>query len=268
MSENEHEEDDLEVPDIERLRNIPIVNPEEPFHEILTELKRILRDGNDGGNKNINTKLDYQKPKHPISEYVSFRDETNDKCWGIVIYARPFLDLARSVINQTGVTLEVAEIHLQRYFVQRETFHFYVDRAVYAIENAFGLLTANTHGLWKKQCGKRLYKYSPHEITAAEFFSWQTKAPGAAKIFDFLIKVDHLSKKSTDIQSKYGTHRELNSWVLSDYLKSGCFIDDRIVGIENLLGLDNEGLGGVPSIKLSKTDKRMQPTRLPVRLYS
>ena len=82
-----------------------------------------------------------------------------------------------------------------------------------------------------------------------------------------MLLTGHLSKKSMNIQTSYGTHRELNSWVLSDYLKSGCLINDRIVGIENMLGLDNAGLGGVPSIKLSDIDKRVQPTQLPVRLY-
>jgi len=261
MNENEHEEEqDVEVPNIERLRNIPTVNPEEPFHEILTELK--------GARAKVKptSKTGFHQ-KELIAEYISFRDRAIFNDWGIVIHWQAFFNLVNDTMFETGYDAKTVEQSLRRYFVQREAFHFYVDRAVYAIENAFELHTANTHDLWKKQCGKRLYKYSPHEITAAEFFSWQSKAPGAGKIFDRLIKADHLSKKSTDIQSKYGTHRELNSWVLSDYLKSGCFIDDRIVGIENLLGLDNEGLGGVPSIKLSKTDKRMQPTRLPVRLY-
>jgi hypothetical protein len=55
--------------------------------------------------------------------------------------------------------------------------------------------------------------------------------------------------------------------VLSDYLSSGCSLDDRIVGIEGLLGLDDEGKAGVASIKLSQTDKRELPTKLPFRIF-
>ena len=267
MNEFESEDErDFELLDIERLINIPIVSPDELLHEILTELKRIQRDGDGGGNKAVKTKLDYRKPKHPIAEYISFRDRVNDNTWGVVIHARPLLDLVIAAMNSKGVSPGVTVQNLCNYFTQRETFHFYVDRAIFGIENVFKLHTGINHDLWKKQCGKRLYQYSKHEETAAEYFSLNAKNLGATSVFNFLSTTGHVSKSSMNIQSAYGTHRELNSWVLSDYLNSGCLIDDRIVGIENLLGLDNDGLGGVTSIKLSETDKRKKPTELPVRL--
>ena len=51
MKENE-EEQYFEVPNIERLINIPVVNPDEPFVEILTELKGLRKD-----DKPVKTKL-------------------------------------------------------------------------------------------------------------------------------------------------------------------------------------------------------------------
>ena len=269
MNENEHEEEqDVEVPNIERLRNIPTVNPEEPFHEILTELKGIRA-------KVKPTSKTGLHQKELIAEYISFRDRTIDNGWGIVIHRQAFINLVNDTMIETGYDAKTVEQSLRRYFNQRETFHFYVDRAVYAIENTFELHTLKKHDLWKKQCGKRLYKYSPIERTASDHFAIKTISPQARlilgtvdkKIIDFLLLTGHISQNSMNIQSSYGTHRELHSWVLSDYLKSGCLINERIVGIENLLGLDNEGLGGKPSIKLSQTDKREQPTLLPVRLY-
>jgi hypothetical protein len=266
MNEYDHEEEnDFEVPNIERLLNIPVVDLDEPLHEILTELKRVRRDGDGGGNKTINTKLDYKKPKHPISEYISFRDRLNDKTWGVVIYLEPLTDLAIAVMDHTGLTPEETESCLRQYFTQRETFHFYVDRAVYALENSFNLYFTTKHDLWEPQCRNRLYKYPQIEIHAAEYFAMKMTPTGAAKVFTFLKKVGHISADSMNTQNKYGTHRELHSWLLSQYLKSDCLINDRIVGIEGLLGLDNDGLGGTPSIKLSDTDKRVPPTQMPRR---
>lgn len=268
---NEHEEErDFELPDIERLINIPIVDPDEPFFELLTELKRVRRDGDGGGNKKVKTALDYhfQKPRHPISEYISFRDRLKDNVWGVVIYRGPFRDLTLAVMEHTGSTAEETEKYLRCYFEQLETFHFYVDRAIYALENSFNLHTAPKHDLWKKHCGTRLYKYSLIENHAAEHFAMKTAPTTPAKVFNFLSKTNHISASSMNIQSKYGTHHELNSWVLSDYLKSGCLINERIVGIEHILGLDSDGQGGVPSIKLSETDKRIMPIKLPFRFYS
>ena len=264
MSEHE-EEQYFEVPNIERLFNIPVVDLDEPLHEILTELKRVRRDGDGGGNKTIKTKLDYKKPKHPISEYISFRDRLNDKTWGVVIYLEPLTDLAIAVMDHTGLTPEETESCLRQYFTQRETFHFYVDRAVYALENSFNLYFTTKHDLWEPQCMNRLYKYPQIEIHAAEHFAMQMTPTRATKVFTFLKKVGHVSADSMNTQNKYGTHRELNSLLLSQYLKSDCLINDRIVGIEALLGLDNDGLGGTPSIKLSDTDKRVPPTQMPRR---
>ena len=269
MNENEQEEEQsVELPNIENLRDIPIVNPEEPFHEILAELK-LARE------KDKPTKKTRFSQKELIAEYISFRDRTTDNDWGIIIHRRAFFNLAYDAMFHTGFDAQSVEQSLRSYFVQREKFHFYVDRAVYGIENAFELRTASKHDLWKKQCGKRLHKYSPIEKSASEHFAIQTIPPLAPSkqsttdknILNFMLLTGHLSKKSMNIQTSYGTHRELNSWVISDYLKSGCLINDRIVGIENMLGLDDAGLGGVPSIKLSDTDKRVQPTQLPVRLY-
>ena len=269
MNENEREEEqNVELPNIENLRNIPIVNPVEPFHEILAELKAARE-------KDKPTKKTRFSQKELIAEYISFRDRTSDNDWGIIIHQRAFFNLANEAMFDTGFDAQTVEQMLRGYFVQREKFHFYVDRAVYGIENAFELRTASKHDLWKKQCGKRPYKFSTIEKSASEHFAIQTIPPLAPlkqsnavkEILNFLEKAKHLSPKSRNIQSSYGTHRELNSWVLSDYLKSGCLINDRIVGIENMLGLDDKGLGGMPSIKLSDTDKRVQPTPLPVRLY-
>ena len=271
---NEHEEEhDFEVPNIERLLNIPIVNLDEPLHEVLTELKRVRRDGNGGGNKKVKTKLDYQdqnsnyqKPRHPISEYISYRTRKDDKdIWGIVIYCKPLQSLALAVMEDTGHSPEETERCLRQYFIQLETFHFFVDRAVFALEKSFDLHLATKHDFWKHRCGNRPHKYPQIEIHAAEYFAMKMTPMGAAKVFTFLHKVGHISADSMNTQNKYGTHRELHSWLLSQYLKSDCLINDRIVGIEGLLGLDNDGLGGTPSIKLSDTDKRVPPTQMPRR---
>lgn len=271
MSEHE-EEYELEIPNIERLLNIPIVNLDEPLHELLTELKGVRRDGNGGGNKKVKTKLDYQdhnssyrKPRHPISEYISFRTRQKDSVWGIVIYRKPMRDLAIAVMDHTGLSPQETEHCLRQYFIQLETFHFYVDRAIYALENSFDLHLTVKHDFWKHRCGNRPYKYPQIEIHAAEHSAMKMTPTGAAKVFPFLQKVGHISADSMNTESKYGTHRELNSWLLSQYLKSNCLINDRIVGIEGLLGLDNQGLGGDPSIKLSDTNKRVKPTKLPRR---
>jgi hypothetical protein len=265
MNEFEHKEEKFfEVPNIERLINIPIVNPDEPFVEILTQLKAVRRDG---GGKKVSTMIDYQKPRYPISEYISFRDIKFNNAWGVVIYKRPYLELAASVIMHTNAAPELVEKCLRRYFTQREDFHFFVDRAVFGLENLFELHTGTKHNFWKYKTQNRLYKYSSHEITAAEFYSWKMKEHGEDKILNYLIKTHHLSASSTNIDGMYGKHRELNSLVLSDYLKSGCSLDERIVGIEGLLGLDDKGMGGDRSIKLSQTYKREIPTKLPFRFY-
>jgi hypothetical protein len=157
--------------------------------------------------------------------------------------------------------------HLYSYFSARETFHFYVDRAVYGLENSFYLHTGRKHVFWKTQNGNRLYSYSNLEVDAAEQFAWKMKSPDSKKVFTFLNKTGHISVDAMSPSSKHGTQRELNSLVLSDYLKTGCSLDERIVGIEGLLGLDDKGMGGDRSIKLSQTYKREIPTKLPFRLY-
>jgi hypothetical protein len=93
------------------------------------------------------------------------------------------------------------------------------------------------------------------------------KSLGAEKAFAFLNKTRHISSDSMKAKSKHGTHRELHSWILSQYLKTDCPINERVVGIETLLGLSDDGIGGTPSIKLSETDKRAQPLLLPGRVY-
>ena len=260
MNEFEHvEEQYFEVPNIERLINIPIVSPNEPFVEILTELKGLRKE-----NKPVNTKLDQHGL---IAEYVSFRDRKKDTDWGVIIHRQAFWNLAKDVFFETDYSIQQAEKHLRSFFVQRETFHFYVDRAVYALENSFNLHFSSKHDLWKRQCGKRLYKYPQIEKEAAENFGWKMKTLGAEKAFAFLNKTRHISSDSMKAKSKHGTHRELHSWILSQYLKTDCPINERVVGIETLLGLSDDGIGGTPSIKLSETDKRAQPLLLPVRVY-
>ena len=266
---NEHEEEQyFEVPDIERLINIPIVNPDEPFVEILTELKGLRKD-----NKPVETQVQQKEKetklnqKDLIAEYVSFRDRKKDTDWGVIIHRRAFWNLVSDAFFETDYTVQQVEKHLRQYFVQRETFHFYVDRAIYALENSFNLHFHAKHDLWKHQCGKRPYKYPQPESDAAENFSWKMKSPGAEQAFAFLKKSLHIHADSMKEQTKYGTHRELHSLVLSQYLKSGCQLNDRIVGIETLLSLGDDGKGGITSIKLSETDKRAAPLRLPFRVY-
>lgn len=257
---NEREEEQyFEVPNIERLINIPIVSPNEPFVEILTELKALRKD-----DKPVKTKLQQMEL---ISEYVSFRDRGKDTDWGVIVHRQAFWNLARDCFFATDYSIQQVEKHLRSYFVQRETFHFYVDRAVYALENSFNLHLNSSHDLWKRQCGKRLYKYPRIETEAAENFGWKMKSLGAEKAFAFLNKTRHISSDSMKVKSKHGTHRELHSWILSQYLKTNCPINERVVGIETLLGLSDDGFGGTPSIKLSETDKRAQPLLLPVRVY-
>ena len=80
---NEYEEEQyFEVPNIERLINIPIVNPDEPFVEILTELKGLRKD-----DRPVKTKL---QQKEPIAEYVSFRDRKKGIDWGVIIHRQAF----------------------------------------------------------------------------------------------------------------------------------------------------------------------------------
>ena len=257
---NEHEEEQyFEVPNIERLINIPIVSPDEPFVEILTELKGLRKE-----NKPVYTKLDQHGL---IAEYVSFRDRQKDTDWGVIVHRQAFCNLARDVFFATDYSIQQVEKHLRSYFFQRETFHFYVDRAVYALENSFNLHLNSSHDLWKRQCGKRLYKYPRIETEAAENFGWKMKSLGAEKAFAFLNKTRHISSDSMKEKTKHGTHHELHTWILSQYLKTDCTINDRVVGIDTLLGLDNKGKGGVTSIKLSQNDKLKPPITLPFRFF-
>lgn len=256
---NEHEEEQyFEVPSIERLVNIPIVKPNEPFVEILTELKGLRKE-----DKPAKTNL---RQKEPIAEYVSFRDRKKDTDWGVIIHRQAFWNLAKDAFYETDYSIQQIEQHLRSYFVQRETFHFYVDRAVYALENSFNLHFSQKHDLWKRQCIKRLYQYPQIEKVAAENFGWKMKSLGAEKAFAFLNKTGHISSDSMKNETKHGTHRELHSWILSQYMKANCAINERVVGIETLLGLSDHGIGGTPSIKLSETNKREKPMWLPARV--
>jgi hypothetical protein len=268
MSKNEYNEEEyFEIPSIERLFNIPIVDQEKPLEEIFNEFMSVQQSGKGGGKKGGGSNSFHNSPKHPISEYVSFRDKETENSWGVLTYCqnlRPLMDAAAKANNCTQFQ---AWIHLYRYFTKRETFHFYVDRAVYGLENLFYLHTGRKHDFWKTQNGNRPYSYSNLEIDAAEQFAWRMKLPDSKKVFSFLNKSGHISSDAMNRTSKHGTHRELNSMVLSDYLSSGCSLDDRIVGIEGLLGLDDEGKGGVASIKLSQTDKRELPITLPFRFF-
>ena len=268
MNEYEHNEEEyFKIPSIERLINIPIVDQEKPLEEIFNEFMSVQQSGKGGGKKGGGSNSFHHSPKHPISEYVSFRDKETENSWGIIIYWHKYQALMDAVIRATSLEEFQVWSHLFPYFIRRETFHFYVDRAVYGLENSFYLHTGRKHDFWKTQNGNRLYSYSDLEIDAAEQFAWRMRLPDSKKVFTLLNKSGHISSDAMNQTSKHGTHRELNSMVLSDYLCSGCSIDDRIVGIEGLLGLDGKGKGGDDSIKLSQTDKRAFPIQLPFRFF-
>ncbi len=255
---NEHNEDRYsEVPKIERLINIPVIRPDEPFVEILPELKRLRKD-----DKPVKTKLDQHEL---IAEYVSFRDRKQDNDWGIIIHRKAFWNLSRAAYFETDYNdVEILEKHLRSYFIKRETFHFFVDRAVYVLENSMHLQSNSKHDLWRRQCGNRLYRYVQGEDEAAENFAWKKKSPGAKNAYEFLEKTRHISANSMRKDSTYGLHRDLYCWILSQYLKTGCRLDDRATGIEILLGLDHERTGVTPTINI--LEPRENTLQLPFRL--
>lgn len=249
----------LEVPEIERLINIPVIRPDEPFVEILTELKRLRKDV-----KPVKTKLDQHEL---IAEYVSFRDRKQNNDWGIIIHGKAFWNLSRNAYFETDYNnVEILEEHLRSYFIKRETFHFFVDRAVYVLENLMHLQSGFKHDLWRRHCGNRLHRYVEGEDEAAENFAWKKRSPGAKNAFEFLEKTRHISANSMQKNSTCGLHRDLHSWILSQYLKTGCHLYERAAGIEKLLGLDHERKGLTPTVHISEFGVREHTLELPFRL--
>ena len=249
----------LEYPKIEQLVNSPLLGPDEPFVEILTELKRLRKD-----EKPTKTKLDQHEL---VAEYVSFRECTNAMGWGIIIHRNAFWNLSRNAFFETDCNnVEILEEQLRSYFINRETFHFFVDRAVYMMERSMDLHVNSKHDLWRSQCKSRPYAYPQGENEAAEYFAWKKKAPDTKQVFDFLEKTQHISSESMQALSQYGNQRDLRSWILSQYLKKGCHRDERVVGIENLLGLDQERKGVSPKINFVEFGDNKLAAQLPVRL--